>query len=100
VGAAVAVALAAICDNICDGAAHQTPAAMAAERPTAGAVASLRRIYQPFEAVTDALRIVAAAASAAADAQSRPTRLSGPFRFQLNHYRERHGFCKGRCVDF
>ena len=43
---------------------------------------------------------VAAAASAAADAKSRPTRLSGPFCFQLNHYRERHGFCKGRCVDF
>lgn len=84
VGAAVAVALAAICDIICDGAAHQTPAAMAAERPTAGAVASLRRIYQPFEAATDALRIVAAAASAAADAQSRPTRLEGAARFASN----------------
>jgi len=56
VGAAVAAAVAAICDNICDGAAHQTPAAMAAERPTAGAVASLRRIYQPaaFEAARPA----------------------------------------------
>jgi hypothetical protein len=87
VGAAVAVALAAICDIICDGAAHQTPAAMAAERPTAGAVASLRRIYQPaaFKAARPTtLRIVAAAASAAADAQSRPTRLEGAARFASN----------------